>query len=157
MTPAGVEVMKLNGHTVLVEKDAGAGSGFEDEAYAEAGAEIVETAKGVYERSEMVMRVKEPQPSEYEFIKKDQIIFTYFHLAADKELTEALLKTDSVCITYETIQKADGSLPLLIPMSEMAGRMAIQEGAKYLEMAQGGHGILRGGVPWSGPRHGGHS
>ena len=151
MTPAGVEVMKLNGHTLLVEKDAGAGSGFEDEAYVQAGAEIVETAKGVYERSEMVMRVKEPQPSEYEFIRKDQIIFTYLHLAADKELTEALLKSDSVCIAYETIQKADGSLPLLLPMSEVAGRMAIQQGAKYLEMAQGGDGVLLGGVPGVDP------
>ena len=151
MTPAGVEVMKLNGHNLLVEKNAGAGSGFEDEAYMEAGAEIVETAKEVYERSEMVMHVKEPLPSEYDFIKKDQIIFTYLHLAADKELTEALLKTGSVCIAYETIQKADGSLPLLIPMSEVAGRMAIQQGAKYLEMAQGGDGVLLGGVPGVDP------
>jgi alanine dehydrogenase len=151
MTPAGVEVMKLNGHTLLVEKDAGAGSGFEDEAYAEVGAEIVKTAKEVYERSEMVMRVKEPQPSEYDFIKKDQIVFTYLHLAADKELTDALIKTESVCIAYETIQKADGSLPLLLPMSEVAGRMAIQQGAKYLEMAQGGDGVLLGGVPGVDP------
>ena len=151
MTPAGVEVMKLNGHNLLVEKNAGAGSGFEDEAYLQAGAEIVETAKEVYERSEMVMHVKEPLPSEYNFIKKDQIIFTYLHLAADKELTEALLKTGSVCIAYETIQKADGSLPLLIPMSEVAGRMAIQQGAKYLEMAQGGDGVLLGGVPGVDP------
>ena len=151
MTPAGVEVMKLNGHSLLVEKGAGAGSGFEDEAYWDAGAKVVETAKEVYERSEMVMRVKEPQPSEYEFIKKGQIIFTYLHLAADKELTEALLKSHSVCIAYETIQKADGSLPLLIPMSEVAGRMAIQQGAKYLEMAQGGDGVLLGGVPGVDP------
>lgn len=151
MTPAGVEVMKLNGHTLLVEKNAGAGSGFEDEDYVQAGAEIVETAKEVFERSEMVMHVKEPLPSEYDFIKKDQIIFTYLHLAADKDLTEALLKTGSVCIAYETIQKADGSLPLLIPMSEVAGRMAIQQGAKYLEMAQGGDGVLLGGVPGVDP------
>ena len=151
MTPAGVEVMKLNGHNLLVEKNAGAGSGFEDEAYLQAGAEIVETAKEVYERSEMVMHVKEPLPSEYNFIKKDQIIFTYLHLAADKDLTDALLKTGSVCIAYETIQKADGSLPLLIPMSEVAGRMAIQQGAKYLEMAQGGDGVLLGGVPGVDP------
>jgi alanine dehydrogenase len=151
MTPAGVEVMQLNGHTLLVEKNAGAGSGFEDEAYVQAGAEVVETAKEVFDRSEMVMHVKEPLPSEYDFIKKDQIIFTYLHLAADKELTEALIKTGSVCIAYETIQKADGSLPLLIPMSEVAGRMAIQQGAKYLEMAQGGDGVLLGGVPGVDP------
>jgi alanine dehydrogenase len=99
----------------------------------------------------MVMHVKEPLPSEYDFIRKDQIIFTYLHLAADKELTEALLKTGAVCIAYETIQKADGSLPLLIPMSEVAGRMAIQQGAKYLEMAQGGDGVLLGGVPGVDP------
>jgi alanine dehydrogenase len=151
MTPAGVEVMKLNGHTLLVEKNAGAGSGFEDEAYAQAGAEIVGTPKEIYARAEMVMHVKEPQPSEYDLIRKDQIIFTYLHLAADKELTEALIKTNSVCIAYETVQKADGSLPLLIPMSEVAGRMAIQQGAKYLEMAQGGHGVLLGGVPGVDP------
>ncbi len=151
MTPAGVEVMKLNGHVLLVEKDAGAGSGFEDEAYVEAGAEIVATAREVYERSGMIMRVKEPQPVEYDLIKKEQILFTYLHLAADRELTDALIKTGSVCIAYETIQKADGSLPLLIPMSEVAGRMAIQQGAKYLEMAQGGDGVLLGGVPGVDP------
>jgi alanine dehydrogenase len=151
MTPAGIEVMKLNGHTLLVERNAGAGSGFEDEAYAQAGAEIVGTPQEIFARADMVMHVKEPQPSEYELIRKDQIIFTYLHLAADKELTEALIKTDSVCIAYETVQKADGSLPLLIPMSEVAGRMAIQQGAKYLEMAQGGHGVLLGGVPGVDP------
>ena len=99
----------------------------------------------------MVMHVKEPQPSEYDLIRKDQIIWTYLHLAADKEQTEALIKSDAICIAYETIQKADGSLPLLIPMSEVAGRMAIQQGAKYLEMAQGGHGVLLGGVPGVDP------
>ena len=151
MTPAGVEVMKQNGHEVLVEKDAGTGSGFEDEAYLKAGAEIVETPKEIFDRSDMVMHVKEPLPSEYDLIRKDQIVFTYLHLAAAEELTHALIKAGSINIAYETIQKADGSLPLLTPMSEVAGRMAIQQGAKYLEMAQGGHGILPGGVPGVDP------
>ena len=151
MTPAGVEVMKLNGHTLLVEKNAGAGSGFEDEAYAQAGAEIVATAKEIFARADMVMHVKEPQPSEYDLIRKDQIVWTYLHLAADKAQTDALIKSNGICIAYETVQKADGSLPLLIPMSEVAGRMAIQQGAKYLEMAQGGHGVLLGGVPGVDP------
>ncbi len=147
MTPAGVEVMIRNGHTMLVEKAAGIGSGFSDDEYMEAGAEIVETAKGVYDRSDMVMHVKEPLPSEYDMIRKDQIVFTYLHLAAAEELTHAMIKSDSIGIAYETIQKADNSLPLLTPMSEVAGRMAIQQGAKYLEMAQGGQGVLLGGVP----------
>ena len=147
MTPAGVEVMKGHGHTVLVEKSAGVGSGFEDKAYAAAGAEIVKTAKEIYERSDMVMHVKEPMPSEYKLIRKDQIVFTYFHLAANEALTRAMIETKSIAIAYETIQKADGSLPLLIPMSEVAGRMAIQEAAKYLEMEYGGEGVLLGGVP----------
>ena len=151
MTPAGVEVMKGHGHTVLVEKNAGVGSGFDDKAYAAAGAKIVKTAKEVYDRSDMVMHVKEPMPSEYELIRKDQIVFTYFHLAANEMLTKAMIKTKSIDIAYETIQKADGSLPLLIPMSEVAGRMAIQEGAKYLEMEYGGEGVLLGGVPGVDP------
>lgn len=147
MTPAGVEIMKKDGHTVLVEKNAGIGSGFEDKAYAAAGAEIIKTAKEVYDRSDMVMHVKEPMPSEYTLIREDQIVFTYFHLAADEELTRAMIKSKSIDIAYETIQKGDGSLPLLIPMSEVAGRMAIQQAAKYLEMEYGGEGILLGGVP----------
>ncbi len=151
MTPAGVEVMKVNGHSVLVEKNAGSGSGFEDAAYLKAGAEIAETAREIFERSDMVMHVKEPLPSEYEMIREDQIVFTYLHLAAAEELTHALIKSKAVCIAYETIQKADRSLPLLTPMSEVAGRMAIQQGAKYLEMAQGGHGVLLGGVPGVDP------
>ena len=151
MTPAGVEVMRQNSHTVLVETNAGTGSGFEDERYATAGAEIVETSREIFERSDMVMHVKEPLPSEYDFIREGQIIFTYLHLAAAAELTDVLIKSGSVNIAYETIQKADGSLPLLTPMSEVAGRMAMQEGAKYLEMAQGGHGVLLGGVPGVDP------
>jgi alanine dehydrogenase len=151
MTPAGVEVMKQNGHTVLVEKNAGMGSGFNNKAYATVGAEIVDTPKEIYQRAEMVMHVKEPLPAEYELIRKDQIIFTYLHLAAAEDLTHVLIKSGSISIAYETIQKADGSLPLLTPMSEVAGRMAVQQGAKYLEMAHGGHGILLGGVPGVDP------
>ena len=151
MTPAGVEVMRQNGHTVLVEKNAGTGSGFEDERYVAAGAEMIETAREIFERSDMVMHVKEPLPPEYDLIREDQIVFTYLHLAAAEELTNVLIKSGSVNIAYETIQKADGSLPLLTPMSEVAGRMAMQEGAKYLEMAQGGHGVLLGGVPGVDP------
>jgi alanine dehydrogenase len=151
MTPAGVEVMRQNGHKVLVEKHAGAGSGFADEAFAAAGAELVDTPKEIFERSEMVMHVKEPLPPEYNLIREDQIVFTYLHLAAAEELTHVLIKRKSINIAYETIQKQDGSLPLLTPMSEVAGRMAIQQGAKYLEMAQGGHGGLLGGVPGVDP------
>jgi alanine dehydrogenase len=151
MTPAGVEIMRQNGHTVLVEKDAGKGSGFNNRAYSDAGAEIVSAPKEIFKRAKMVMHVKEPLPPEYDLIRKDQIIFTYLHLAAAEELTKILIKSGSISIAYETIQKADGSLPLLTPMSEVAGRMAIQQGAKYLEMAQGGHGILLGGVPGVDP------
>jgi alanine dehydrogenase len=151
MTPAGVEVMKDHGHAVLVEKSAGVGSGFDDKAYTAAGAEIIKTAREIYDRCDMVMHVKEPMPPEYNLIRKDQIVFTYLHLAANEVLTKAMIKTKSIDIAYETIQKADGSLPLLIPMSEVAGRMAIQEGAKYLEMEYGGGGVLLGGVPGVDP------
>ena len=151
MTPAGVEVMRQNGHTVLFEKKAGIGSGFTDAAYVKAGAEIVDVPSDIFERADMVMHVKEPLPAEYDLIRPDQIVFTYLHLAAAEALTHALIKSDSVNIAYETIQTTDGSLPLLTPMSEVAGRMAIQQGAKYLEMAQGGHGILLGGVPGVDP------
>jgi alanine dehydrogenase len=151
MTPAGVEVMIQNGHTLLVEKSAGRCSGFEDEAYRLAGAETVDSAREIFERADMIMHVKEPLPSEYELIRRDQIVFTYLHLAAAEELTLALRRSGAVCIAYETIQKKDGSLPLLTPMSEVAGRMAIQQGAKYLEKSQGGHGVLLGGVPGVDP------
>jgi len=147
MTPAGAEVMKMNGHQVLVEKRAGIGSGFEDSDYDAVGAELVATPQEIYERADMVMHVKEPLPSEYDMIREGQIVFTYLHLAAAEELTLAMMKSGCVGIAYETIQKADRSLPLLTPMSEVAGRMAIQEGAKYLEMPQGGQGVLLGGVP----------
>jgi alanine dehydrogenase len=151
MTPAGVEVMRQNGHEVLVEKNSGMGSGFDNKAYQTAGAEIIAIPKEIFDRAKMVMHVKEPLPAEYDLIRKDQIIFTYLHLAAAEELTHVLIKSGSVGIAYETIQKEDGSLPLLTPMSEVAGRMAIQQGAKYLEMAHGGHGVLLGGVPGVDP------
>lgn len=151
MTPAGVEVMRQNGHEVLVEKNAGKGSGFPNNAYKNSGAEIINTPEEIFKRAKMVMHVKEPLPSEYDLIRKDQIIFTYLHLAAAEELTRVLIKSGSIGIAYETIQQEDGSLPLLTPMSEVAGRMAIQQGAKYLEMAHGGHGVLLGGVPGVDP------
>lgn len=151
MTPAGVEVLKQHGHTVLVENSAGLGSGFSDKDYIEHGADIVAVPKDIFDRAEMVMHVKEPLSSEYDLIRKDQIIFTYLHLAAFEELTHTLIKSGAICIAYETIQKADRSLPLLTPMSEVAGRMATQQGAKYLEMAQGGDGVLLGGVPGVDP------
>ncbi len=151
MTPGGVELLKANGHDVIVENNAGKNSGFPNEEYVAAGAEIVETPKEVFDRADMVMHVKEPQPSEYDLIRKDQIVFTYLHLAADEPQTRALMKAGSVNIAYETIQTASGSLPLLNPMSEVAGRMAIQQGAKYLEMTYGGNGTLLGGVPGVDP------
>jgi len=147
MTPAGVEILCQNGHEVWVETNAGINSGFADDDYKHAGAKIVQTAKEIYQQAKMVMHVKEPQPSEYDMIRKDQIVFTYLHLAANETLTRALMKNNSISIAYETIQNADGSLPLLTPMSEVAGRMAIQQAAKYLEMAYGGRGVLLGGVP----------
>ena len=146
MTPGGVTAMIQKGHTVLVETSAGAGAGFPDAAYKAAGATILDTPAQIYAKADMAMHVKEPQPSEYDLIREDQIIFTYLHLAADEQQTNALLKTKAVAIAYETIEKDNGSLPLLVPMSEVAGRMAAQEAAKYLEMPQGGMGILMGGV-----------
>lgn len=147
MTPAGVEVMIANKHKVIVENNAGLGSGFANEEYVAAGATIVETPAEIYKESDMVMHVKEPQPSEYDMIREDQIVFTYLHLAADEPQTNALVKANSINIAYETIQKADGSLPLLTPMSEVAGRMATMQGAHHLSMPTGGRGILLGGVP----------
>ena len=151
MTPAGVEVMVQNGHTVLVEKEAGSASGFEDEAYVKSGAEIVDRPGEILKRSEMIMRVREPTPLEFDLPREGQIYFAFLHLAASEEVTRAMIKSGSVCIAYETVQKTDGSLPLLKPMGEVAGPMAIQQGAKYLEMAQGGHGVLLGGVPGIDP------
>jgi len=146
MTPAGAMAMRSNGHEVMVEKDAGVGAGYPDADYIAAGATIAGTPAEIYAKCEMVMHVKEPLPSEYDMIREDQIVFTYLHLAADEPQTRALMKSKSVAIAYETIEKDNGSLPLLVPMSEVAGRMATQEAAKYLEMPQGGRGILLGGV-----------
>ena len=120
MTPAGVEIMKHNGHTIVVEKAAGSSSGFEDADYIEHGAEIAATSKEIFDRADMVMHVKEPLPPEYDLIREGQIVFTYLHLAAAEELTHVLIESGSICIAYETIQKTDGSLPLLTPMSEVA-------------------------------------
>ena len=151
MTPAGVEVMKANGHQVLVESAAGIGSGFTDAQSSQAGAEIATGPEEVYAKADMVMHVKEPQPSEYPLIRAGQILFTYFHFAASEQLTRAMLERKAICIAYETIVNPDGSLPLLTPMSEVAGRMAAQEAAKYIERSQGGRGILMGGVPGVAP------
>lgn len=147
LVPAGVIELIKHGHQVIIEKDAGQGSSFPDELYTEVGAEIVETAAEVWERADMIMKVKEPIASEYPLMREGQILFTYFHFAASQELTEAVIKSKAVAVAYETVEKADRSLPLLIPMSEVAGRMAAQEGAKYLEKAQGGRGVLLGGIP----------
>ncbi|UFS71171.1 alanine dehydrogenase [Geomonas sp. RF6] len=147
MTPGGVEVMVSHGHTVLVETSAGVGSGFSDDAYIKAGAAIVETPAEIFHRAELVMHVKEPQPSEFELIREGQVLFTYFHFAADEVLTRAIIKSNAIAIAYETITGPGNSLPLLTPMSEVAGRMAAQQAAKYAERAQGGRGILLGGVP----------
>lgn len=151
MVPSGVATMIANGHEIVVETAAGAGAGFPDEEYITAGATIADTPNEVYSSSDMVMHVKEPQPSEYDMLREGQIVFTYLHLAADEPQTKALMKAKSVNIAYETIEKSDGSLPLLVPMSEVAGRMAAQEGAKYLEMPEGGRGILLGGVKGVAP------
>jgi alanine dehydrogenase len=151
LSPGGVEFMRQNGHSILLEKDAGRPSGFDNARYREAGAKMAEGPEEVFDRAEMILRVKEPQPSEFKLLKKGQIYFAYLHLAASEDVTRAMLDRGTINIAYETIQKEDGSLPLLKPMSEVAGPMAIQQGAKYLEMAQGGHGVLLGGVPGVDP------
>ncbi len=147
LTPAGVQELKKNGHTVYVQTRAGEGSGFSDKQYSLAGAEILPTIEEVYLRSEMIIKVKEPILQEYPLIQPNQLVFTYFHFASSEELTKAMMKSGAVCLAYETVEKEDRSLPLLIPMSEVAGRMSVQEGAKYLEKPMGGRGILLGGVP----------
>ena len=147
LTPAGVFELVKNNHTVYVESLAGEGSGFFDEDYLGAGAVLLPKAEEVYAISDMIVKVKEPIAQEYNLIKEDQIVFTYFHFASSEELTQAMIDSKAVCIAYETVQDADGTLPLLTPMSEVAGRMAIQQGAKYLEKPIKGKGILLGGVP----------
>ncbi|WP_234571872.1 alanine dehydrogenase [Rhodohalobacter sp. 614A] len=147
LQPAGVLQMKRNGHKVLVEKNAGLGSGFTNEMYEERGATIIDDVGKIWQEADMIMKVKEPIKVEYPRMREGQIIFTYFHFAASQELTEAVQNSGAIAIAYETVEKKDGSLPLLVPMSEVAGRMAAQEGAKYLEKATGGRGILMGGIP----------
>ena len=147
MTPAGVFELTKNKHTVYVQKDAGFGSGFFDEDYTNVGAIILDTIENVYASSDMIVKVKEPIAEEYPLIKPHHVVFTYFHFASSEPLTKAMLKSKAVCIAYETVEDADGSLPLLTPMSEVAGRMAIQQGAKYLEKPVKGRGVLLGGVP----------
>jgi alanine dehydrogenase len=147
LTPAGVAEFKKHGHTVYVQASAGEGSGFSDEEYQSAGAQLLPSIEEVYGIAEMIIKVKEPIESEYSLIKKDQLLFTYFHFASYEPLTHAMIGSGAVCLAYETVEKADRSLPLLVPMSEVAGRMSIQEGAKFLEKPMGGRGILLGGVP----------
>jgi alanine dehydrogenase len=147
VTPAGTVEFVKNGHEVYVQTTAGIGSGFEDSAYINAGAKILPTIEAVYAIAEMIVKVKEPIQEEYELIKDDQLLFTYFHFASYEPLTNAMIKNRSVCLAYETVEKADRSLPLLVPMSEVAGRMSVQQGAKYLEKPMGGLGVLLGGVP----------
>ncbi|MFN8355281.1 MAG: alanine dehydrogenase [Spirosomataceae bacterium] len=146
LTPAGVAELKKHGHRVYVQSTAGLGSGISDEDYAGAGATILQTIEEIYAIAEMIVKVKEPIASEYNLIKENQLLFTYFHFASSEPLTHAMIERKAVCLAYETVEKADRSLPLLVPMSEVAGRMAIQEGAKYLEKPMGGRGILLGGV-----------
>ncbi len=146
-TPAGVKELVAHGHEVFVQHTAGEGSGFSDEEYEAAGATILPTIEDVYARGEMIIKVKEPIAPEYPLVRKGQVLFTYFHFASDLELTEAMIKSGAVCIAYETVTDRDHRLPLLIPMSEVAGRMSIQEGARFLEKPQGGRGVLLGGVP----------
>ncbi len=147
VTPAGVKEFTKRGHTVYVQSSAGVGSGFKDEDYITAGAQIKATIEETYDVAEMIVKVKEPIEPEYKLIKKDQLLFTYFHFASYEPLTKAMMEAGAVCLAYETVEKADHTLPLLVPMSEVAGRMAIQEGAKYLEKPLKGRGILLGGVP----------
>lgn len=147
LTPAGAKELVKRGHTVYVQHTAGENSGFPDAAYVEAGAQILPSIEDVYQIAEMIVKVKEPIAPEYPLVRKGQLVFTYFHFASDEKLTLAMMDSRSVCLAYETVENTDGTLPLLIPMSEVAGRMSIQEGARFLEKPQGGKGILLGGVP----------
>ncbi len=151
MTPAGVRELVAHGHRVLVEKDAGSGSFIDDEDYAAVGAEIAPSAAEVYGAAEMIVKVKEPQPAEIEMLEKRHLLFTYLHLAAYPDEARGLLESGATAIAYETVEMDDGSLPLLAPMSEIAGRMAAQAGAHYLERPKGGRGVLLGGVPGVSP------
>lgn len=147
LTPSGAFELTKRGHKVYVQSTAGIGSGFSDQEYKDAGAKILKTIEKVYDTAEMIMKVKEPIEPEYKLIKKDQLVFTYFHFASHEPLTKAMIKSKAVCLAYETVESADRKLPLLIPMSEVAGRMSIQQGARYLEKPVKGRGVLLGGVP----------
>ncbi|NNG17830.1 MAG: alanine dehydrogenase [Gemmatimonadales bacterium] len=147
LVPGGVEAFVSAGHTVLVEAGAGLGSGFEDQAFRDAGAELLGQAEAIWEQADLIMKVKEPIAPEWPRMRRGQVIYTYFHFAASEELTRAVIDSGAVAVAYETVQLDSGELPLLTPMSEVAGRMAVQEGAKYLEKVFGGRGILLGGVP----------
>lgn len=147
LTPAGTQELVKRGHAVYVQHGAGDGSGFTDDAYVGAGAKIIQDAAGIFSIAEMIIKVKEPVEQEYGLIRAGQLVFTYFHFASYEPLTKAMIRSGAICLAYETVERADGTLPLLIPMSEVAGRMAIQEGAKYLEKPLKGRGILLGGVP----------
>lgn len=147
LTPAGALELSKHNHTVYIQSTAGDGSGFSDDEYRQAGAQILDTIEEVYAIAEMIIKVKEPIESEYSLIKENQLVFTYFHFASHQPLTEAMIKSKAICLAYETVELADRSLPLLVPMSEVAGRMAVQEGAKYLEKPMKGRGVLLGGVP----------
>lgn len=147
LTPAGVSALVKDGHKLFVQSTAGDGSGFSDAEYKQAGATLLKTIEEVYKKAEMIIKVKEPIKQEYALIKEGQLLFTYFHFASYEPLTKAMIKSKAVCLSYETVEKKDRSLPLLVPMSEVAGRMSVQEGAKYLEKPMGGRGILLGGVP----------
>ena len=147
MTPPSVMECIANGHRVIVQSNAGVGIGYTDDAYRAVGAEIKQTAEDVFSEAQMIVKVKEPQPSEYKLIRKDQIVFTYLHLAAELELAQALIDSKCIAIAYETVTDNDGGLPLLTPMSQVAGRLSIQAGARCLERPNGGSGILLGGVP----------
>lgn len=147
LTPAGAKELIKRGHQVYVQQTAGLGSGFSDEDYKAAGASLLPTIEATYQIAEMIMKVKEPIESEYSLIKPNQLLFTYFHFASYEPLTKAMVASKAICLAYETVEKSDRSLPLLVPMSEVAGRMAIQKGANYLEKPLGGRGILLGGVP----------
>ena len=146
-TPAGVKELVKHGHTVYVQKNAGLGSGYSDTEYEAAGATMLPTIQDVYGIAEMIIKVKEPIEPEYKLIKEGQVVFTYFHFASDLPLTKAMIESKAICIAYETVKLPNGSLPLLVPMSEVAGRMSIQEAARFLEKPQGGKGMLMGGVP----------
>ena len=147
LTPAGASELVRRGHEVLVQTTAGLGSGFTDEMYIESGAKILQDIQSVYEKSEMIVKVKEPVRQEYDLIREGQLVFTYFHFASSEDLTKAMIEKKAICLAYETVEKEDATLPLLVPMSEVAGRMAVQEGAKYLEKPQKGRGVLLAGVP----------